>query len=239
MRRIALIGANGFVGSSIAKALIANHDFDLIAVTRSNYEVARIDGYYDILINAAMPSKRFWAQQAPERDFSETTEKTFKLVNDWNWGKMIQISSISARSQLNTVYGRNKASAEKLVEYGDNLILRLGPMYGNGLDKGVLIDILQNKTVFVARNSRYCFAPIGWIGEWIGCNLDRTGVMDLGANEAITVGEVADAINSKSEFQGENDNQVLSAPIIDAPLAKGAIDFVKRLKRKEGLDENN
>ena len=117
MRRIALIGANGFVGSSIARALIANHDFDLIAVSRSNYEVARMDGYYDILINAAMPSKRFWARQEPEKDFSETTEKTFKLVNDWNWGKMIQISSISARSQLNTVYGRNKASAEKLVEY--------------------------------------------------------------------------------------------------------------------------
>lgn len=239
MRRIALIGANGFVGSSIARGFIANRDTDLVAVTRANYEVARIDGYYDILINAAMPSKRFWAQQEPAKDFSETTEKTFKLVNDWNWGKMIQISSISARSQLNTVYGRNKASAEKLVEFGDNLILRLGPMYGDGLDKGVLIDILQNKTVFVARNSHYCFAPIEWIGEWIVRNLDTTGVMDLGANEAITVGEVADAVNSNSVFQGEIDNQVLSSPIIDAPLAKGAIEFVNRLKLKKGRDENN
>tara|TARA_B100001093_G_C26647166_1_gene935836 strand:+ start:151 stop:870 length:720 start_codon:yes stop_codon:yes gene_type:complete len=239
MRRIALIGANGFVGSSIARAFIANHDSELVAVNRTNYDAARTDGYYDILINAAMPSKRFWAQQEPAKDFSETTEKTFKLVNDWNWGKIIQISSISARSQLNTVYGRNKASAEKLVEYGDNLILRLGPMYGDGLNKGVLVDILQNKTVFVARDSRYCFAPIGWIGEWIERNLDSTGVMDLGANEAITVGEVADAVNSKSQFRGEIDNQVLSMPIIDAPLAKGAIDFVNRLKLKEGRDENN
>ena len=239
MRRIALIGANGFVGSSIARAFIANHDSELVAVNRTNYDAARTDGYYDILINAAMPSKRFWAQQEPAKDFSETTKKTFKLVNDWNWGKIIQISSISARSQLNTVYGRNKASAEKLVEYGDNLILRLGPMYGDGLNKGVLVDILQNKTVFVARDSRYCFAPIGWIGEWIERNLDSTGVMDLGANEAITVGEVADAVNSKSQFRGEIDNQVLSMPIIDAPLAKGAIDFVNRLKLKEGRDENN
>ena len=239
MKRIALIGAEGFVGTSIAKALSSKKQIDLVRVNRQNHELKRNEGTYDILINAAMPSKRFWAHQNPAKDFIETTQKTYKLVNDWNWKKIIQISSISARSQLNTVYGRHKAAAEKLVEYGDNLILRLGPMYGDGLDKGVLIDILKNKTVFVARNSRYCFAPIRWIGEWIGCNLDRTGVMDLGANEAITVGEVADAINSNSAFQGEIDNQVLSTPIIDAPLAKGAIDFVNMLKVKEGQDENN
>ena len=64
-------------------------------------------------------------------------------------------------------------------------------------------------------------------------------VRDVIVPEAITVGEVADAINSNSAFQGEIDNQVLSTPIIDAPLAKGAIDFVNMLKVKEGQDENN
>ena len=61
-----------------------------------------------------MPSKRFWAQQNPKKDFRETVEKTFNIVNDWKSSKIIQISSISARSQLDTVYGRHKAASEKL-----------------------------------------------------------------------------------------------------------------------------
>lgn len=233
MPRIALIGAGGFVGGSIAKALAGKSDIDLVAITRANYEDARNDGAYDVLINSAMPSKRFWARQNPADDFTETVEKTAKLVNDWDWRKIVQISSISARSQLDTVYGRHKAAAEKLVEYGDNLILRLGPMYGEGLDKGVLIDILEGGPVFVARDSHYCFVPIDWIGKWIADNLDRTGIMDLGGNDAITIGEVADAVGSSSGFQGETDDQILSEPIDGAPSARDAIDYVLRLQKEK------
>ncbi len=234
MTRVALIGAGGFVGTSIAKALATNDVIDLVPVTRANYDTARDDGAYDVLINTSMPSKRFWARQNPALDFTETVEKTAKLVNDWKSTKIIQISSISARSQLDTVYGRHKAAAEKLVEHGENLILRLGPMYGEGLDKGVLIDILNGDPVFVARDSHYCFAPIDWIGRWIADNLDGSGTMDLGGNDAITVGEVADAVASTSDFQGETDDQILNEPIEGAPDAKGAIDYLLNFKEKNG-----
>ena len=234
MKRIALIGAEGFVGTSIAKALSSKKQTDLVKVNRQNYELIRNEGTYDILINAAMPSKRFWAQQNPAKDFIETTQKTLKLVNDWNWKKIIQISSISARSQLTTVYGRHKAAAEKLVGYGDNLILRLGPMYGERLNKGVLVDLLEDRTVFVDKDSRYCFAPVDWIGVWIANNLDLSGVMDLGGNQAIRIGEVAEAIRSKSQFQGAIDNQILTEPIAGAPFASGVISFVRKLKENKG-----
>ncbi len=237
MKRIALIGAQGFVGSCIAKSLCCKNDVELVTVNRQNYELNRTDGSYDILINAAMPSKRFWAQQNPTLDFIETTEKTSKLVNEWSAGKIIQVSSISARSQLHTVYGRHKAAAEKLVEHSDNLILRLGPMYGEELDKGVLVDIVNDRVVFVSRDSHYCFAPVSWIGEWIANNLDLAGVMDLGANEAIRVGEVAEAVGSTSQFQGEIDNQILSKPIACAPLAREVISFTKQLKEEKGREK--
>ena len=51
MTRVALIGAGGFVGSSILKALAAKADIDLALVTRTTYNAARDDGPYDILIN--------------------------------------------------------------------------------------------------------------------------------------------------------------------------------------------
>ncbi|MDB3954246.1 NAD(P)-dependent oxidoreductase [Alphaproteobacteria bacterium] len=230
MARVALIGADGFVGSSIVKALSAKADIDLAPVTRTTYNAARDDGPYD---NTAMPSKRFWARQNPNLDFIETVEKTSRLTNDWDAAKIIQISSISARSQLNTVYGRHKAAAEKLVEHSDNLILRLGPMYGEELDKGVLIDIFNDNPVFVARKSHYCFAPIDWIASWIADNLDRSGVMDLGGNDAIMVGDVADAVGSTSEFQGDTDDQILGERLDGAPAAHEAIDFLHQLSKKK------
>ncbi|MEC8173789.1 MAG: NAD(P)-dependent oxidoreductase, partial [Pseudomonadota bacterium] len=155
--RVALVGAQGFVGASIGRAFASCPDISVVPVARKNYDAARKDGHYDILINSAMPSRRFWARQNPNEDFLETVQKTSRLVNDWAWGKFIQISSISARSQLDTIYGRHKAAAEKICSFDESLVLRLGPMYGAILDKGVLIDLLNDATVFVARESRYCF----------------------------------------------------------------------------------
>ena len=228
--RIALIGAAGFVGAAIATALQKNGEHQLVAVTRATYEAARAGDKYDVLINAAMPSRRFWAKQNPQLDFHETVEKTSHLLNDWTWDRFVQISSISARSQLDTVYGRHKAAAEKLCAFGDNLVLRLGPMYGSTLDKGVLIDLIHDRTVFVSPESRYCFAPVGWIGSWIADNLQRTGILDLGGNDAISIGTVAKAMESHSRFEGAVDDQILSKPIDGAPSASAVIDYLHNLR---------
>ena len=195
-------------------------------VTRENYEEARKGKKYDILINAAMPSKRFWAKKNPHKDFIETVEKTFKIVNDWKSSKIVQISSISARSQLNTTYGKHKAAAEKLLDIKKNLILRLGPMYGESLNKGVLIDMKNNDPVYISKESLYSFAPVDWIGEWISQNINLSGILDIGGNNAVKLNKVAQAIGSKSIFTGPLDNQIISKEIENGPDSKNVIDFI-------------
>ena len=226
MKSIALIGAKGFVGQYINKHLIKNENISLTSVTRENYEIERIAKRYDLIINAAMPSKRFWAKQNPYQDFKETVEKTFNIVNNWNSSKLIHISSISARSQLDTTYGRHKAAAEKLINKERDLIIRLGPMYGQSLKKGVLIDMKNNQPVYVAKESFYCFAPIDWVGEWISKNIEMSGVIELGGKNAIQLNEIAQQIGSKSIFNGPIDNQIVSNSIKNAPEARNVIDFI-------------
>ena len=226
MKLIALIGSNGFVGKSIKKYILNDKDILVTCVTRENYEKAKNEKEYDILINAAMPSKRFWAKQNPYEDYIETVEKTFKIVNDWKSSKIIQISSISARSQLNTIYGRHKAAAEKLLDKQNNLILRLGPMYGQSLNKGVLIDMKNNAPVYVSEESLYSFAPVDWVGKWIYQNMHLSGILDVGGNNAIKLYEVAQRIGSESKFNGPIDNQIITKEIKDAPNAKDVIDFI-------------
>ena len=226
MQTIALIGADGFVGKSIKKYILNDKSKLITCVTRENYKAAKEEKEYDILINAAMPSKRFWANQNPIKDFRETVEKTFNIVNDWKSSKIIQVSSISARSQLDTIYGRHKAAAEKLVCNTNNLILRLGPMYGKSLNKGVLIDMKKNHTVYVSEESLYCFAPVDWVGEWISRNLHLSGTIDIGGNNPIKLNQIAKRIGSKSKFVGPIDNQVISKEIKNGPEAIDVIDFI-------------
>ncbi len=226
MLTIALIGADGFVGKSIKKYILNDKSNLITCVTRANYEESKEEKEYDILINAAMPSKRFWAKQNPNKDFCETVEKTFKIANDWKSSKIIQVSSISARSQLETIYGRHKAAAEKIVGNKKNLILRLGPMYGKSLNKGVLIDMKNNNNVYVSKESLYCFAPVDWVGQWISRNLHLTGTIDIGGKNAIKLNQIAQRIGSKSKFIGPIDNQIISKEIKDAPEAIDVIDFI-------------
>ena len=226
MKSVGLIGANGFVGRSIKKFLLGNKEICTTCITRENYEESKVKKEYDVLINAAMPSKRFWANQNPYLDFNETVKKTFDIANNWKSSKIVQISSISARSQLNTIYGRHKAAAEKIVSNENNLILRLGPMYGKRLSKGVLIDLMKNNRIYISKESLYCFAPVEWVGEWIATNIHLRGIRDLGGNNAISVGEVAREINSKSIFEGPVDNQVISKEIKSAPESNHVIDYI-------------
>ena len=232
MTSIALIGANGFVAKSIKKYLLKNKNISLISVTRDNYEAKRKGNHFDIIINAAMPSKRYWAKQNPYNDFCETIEKTFNIVNNWNSKKIIHISSISARSQLNTTYGRHKAAAEKLVLNEKNLIIRLGPMYGRSLTKGVIIDMKNHQQVYVSKESLYCFAPVDWIGESISNNLHLTGTLELGGNNAIKLSEIATTIGSKSIFTGPVDDQIISKHILKAPESRDVIDFILQSSNK-------
>ena len=44
-------------------ALSRSVDYDVVPVVREDYDMARRRGLYDLIINAAMPSKRYWARQ--------------------------------------------------------------------------------------------------------------------------------------------------------------------------------
>lgn len=229
MTSVAVVGAEGYVGKALVSAFAGKPDCDLSQVTRSNYEKMSKTSY-DVLINAAMPSARFWAKNKPSEDFKETVEKTADLFNRWRYRKFVQISTVSARCQLDTVYGKHKAAAEKICGSGDNLVVRLGPLYSQGLKKGVLIDMLAGRTVFVAGESRYGFAPLEFSAGWIAGNWERSGIVEVGARNAVSLREVAKHIGADIEFKGAPDHQEIVDPREDFPDARDVFPFIKERK---------
>ncbi len=229
---VAVIGANGYVGRELCNALTRNPGILLTRVTRDNYGQIQ-KASFDILINSAMPSKRFWAKNNPVDDFRETVKKTADLVYGWRFKKFIQISTLSARCQLDTVYGRHKAAAEKLCGFDDNLIVRLGPMYSKDLSKGVLMDILEGRKVFVDGESKYCFAPLDFSASWVAGNLDCSGIVEVGARNSIRLREVADYLGFNVEFVGALDNQEVEKPLDVYPDAHDALAFIDIIRKQK------
>jgi nucleoside-diphosphate-sugar epimerase len=232
MISVAVVGANGYVGSQLCAALSRDPLCALTRVTRADHEQMR-ERTFDVLVNAAMPAARFWAKGHPDEDFAETVKKTADLLYRWRFKKFVQLSTVSARCQLDTVYGRHKAAAEKICGFGDNLIVRLGPMYGPGLKRGVLIDMLEGKKVFVDGASRYCFAPGSFVSSWIAANLHRSGISEVGARNALTLREVADHLGAKVEFEGAVDHQEIPDPAGDFPDARDVLAFLDGLRSRQ------
>lgn len=234
MISVAVVGASGYVGHALTRALQQDPRYAVTAVTRANY-AQRQRRAFDVLINAAMPSKRLWAKRNPGKDFAETVQKTADLFYHWTYGKFVQISTVSARCQLETVYGRHKAAAEKLCGFGDHLIVRLGPMYSPGLDKGVLVDMFQGRKVYAAMESRYCFAPLEFVSAWIAANLGRAGTVEVGARNAVTLREVADHLGGGIEFEGAVDHQEIEHPESGFPDARDVFRFLDDRRRRTAL----
>ncbi|TQM33566.1 hypothetical protein [Nocardia bhagyanarayanae] len=234
--RVAVVGAAGYVGAVLVEAFGRHRDYEVVPVVRANHERLRTAGGYDVLVNAACPSKRFWAEHNPAADRDRTVAGTERLRDEWTWDRFVQISSISARTQLDTVYGRNRAAAEQLCTGADTFIVRLGPMYGGDYRKGVLADMAADRPVFASGRSRQSFAPVEWCAEWIAGHANGTGLREVGARTAVTLAEVRDAVGSRSEFAKDyvDDQFPATATESDWPDAAAVIDWLSRRRINGG-----
>ncbi len=232
MITVALFGANGFVGKSLLSSLSATGKYHVVPVTRDNY-VASMGKFYNIIINAAMPAARFWAKNNPDKDFQETVGKTANILYGCTFDKFVQISTVSARCQLDTVYGRHKLAAEKLCNYGNNLIIRLSSMFGSGLKKGVLIDMLKGQKVFIDKESRYSFCSVDFVGNYISSHLDLNGIIEVGASNTVSMIDIANYLQLPIEFEGPLDVQEIQNPDAKFPDAKEVFKFLDKFRTKQ------
>ncbi|MBU4198563.1 MAG: hypothetical protein KKE37_07050 [Verrucomicrobia bacterium] len=204
--KVGIVGANGFIGQALCRA-VATHPAVLepVMISRQTYAQHKAQEY-DVLINTAMPSKRFWAFQNPLLDFDATVRLTAELIYEWKYGKFVQISSLSARTQLDVPYGINKRTAESLVEtHEHSLIIRLAALYGKGFNKGALHDLIHRKKVYVDIHSAYNYLDVDFAAAWIIDNINQTGIKEIAARDTITLAEIAQEAWPEVEYEGKKE----------------------------------
>lgn len=224
--KIGIIGSTGFLGKNISRTS-KNFKFEIVDITKENFSHHRSQKF-DILINTATPSAKFWALHNSYDDFQKTVSLTADIVYNWNYDKLIQISTISAENyEDHHPYAINKKAAEVLTHYKKHLIIRLGALYGDGLKKGALHDLLTSKQIHVDIKSEYNFISTDFISNWIFNNLERNGMVELGACDTISLLEIANALNINTQSSGRYEKIFSSRVESNMPSAKNVLQFAR------------
>jgi nucleoside-diphosphate-sugar epimerase len=233
--KIAIIGSKGFVGKALCRN-IKKYNYEVFEITRENSDKYK-SLEYDILINTAMPSKRFWSLNNPIEDVNATIVKTAELLYEWNYKKFIQISSFSSKMQIDIPYGAHKRAAEVLVENKKNtLIVRLGALYGEGLDKSALFDLIQHNKIYVDINSEYNYIDIDFVANWIVENLDKIGIKEVGARDSISLLEISKGIWENPTYEGRKEFFYSDEVEDDMPSSKKVLEYIEQIKKELSND---
>lgn len=202
MAKIGIIGANGFFGSALCRNG-KKQSHEIVQITRQNFDRYKKE-FFDIIVNSATPSKKYWALHNPYDDFVQTVQLTADLAYNWNYNKLVQISTMSA-NDLETIhpYTINKKAAEVISSYKKFLIVRLSNLFGEGLNKGPLFDLLTSKKIFVDIKSEYSFIDTDFVANWIFENLHREGIVQVGARDTISLQKIAEKLNLEVKWSGK------------------------------------
>lgn len=145
-----LVGSTGFVGGNLA----ASHAFD------GAYHSTDIEGAFgvrpELLVYAGLPAAKYLANTDPAGDLA-VVERAFWQMGQIAPRRLVLISTVDvypvpqgvdeetpADENNPAAYGRNRAKLERLVreKYPDALIVRLPGLFGKGLKKNFLYDML-------------------------------------------------------------------------------------------------
>ena len=156
MSQNALVGFTGFVGSNLA----TQFHFDALFNSNNIESISRES--FDLLVFAGAQSKKWWANQQPEADWIGL-QKAIDPLSSTSAAKAVLISTIDVLPPTNRHadelmefhavtkigYGYNRLRLEEAFRtiFPNALIVRLPALFGPGLKKNVIFDLIHNNTL--------------------------------------------------------------------------------------------
>lgn len=214
------------LGSDLVRYL--KEDFKITSINKDNYQT-QIGKSFDIVINANGNSKRFWANQNPQDDFTASTVSVYNSIFDFPSSIYIYISSpdvyenhtsaqyTSEDETINTEnlspYGLNKYLSELIVKkYKEKfLILRSSMILGKNLRKGPFFDIIHGKSLYISLKSQLQLITTQAIATIIKTFLEKAilnEVINIGGEGSFSLIKIQDYFNKEINISPEAETQV-------------------------------
>ena len=228
---VGIIGADGFIGKAITTYLNSLNNYFIVPITRDTYYSAT-QYEYDVLINANGNSKKFWANNRPLEDFDASVGSVYRTLFDFCFKKYIYISSIDVYK--NNVYGFHKHLSELIINkyLSDYVVLRCPLVIGKNMKKGILNDILKEKSLFVTRDSNYQFITNVEVAKIVYKIINRTtiprSVINIGSTDSLTVSDIIEFLDKDVilEKLGAKTEKYFETPSSDFSF-KTAKEYIK------------
>ena len=141
----ALIGHTGFVGSNISRQASFDECYN-----SKNIEQIR-ERSFDVIVCAGVSSLKWKANRHPNEDFLNI-EQLIENMTKASFKKLILISTIAVYDNpADNAYGRNRLYLETFLsnKYDDVLIVRLPSLFGKGIKKNPIYDLLHKDYRFL------------------------------------------------------------------------------------------
>lgn len=168
----ALIGYTGFVGSNLSQQVKFDELFN-----SSNINDIRGKSF-DLVVCAGVPALKWWANLNPEKDLA-IIKSLIELYKSIKAHRFVLISTIDVYSQTLNVteeaniniesvcpYGKHRLYLERELEgsFDNYHILRLPGLFGKGLKKNMLFDLISlNILEKINLESKYQWYPLSRI----------------------------------------------------------------------------
>jgi nucleoside-diphosphate-sugar epimerase len=196
----AILGHTGFVGSN----LVRQHSFSDLFNSKNSQEILTEE--YDMVVCAAAYAVKWAANKDPEGD-ARHIDALMDLVGKIRARKFILISTIDVypapndvdedtdvKSLANHAYGAHRSALEGSVEatFPDHHIIRLPGLFGTGLKKNAIFDLLNNNGVEkINPASSFQFYDLERIWPDISNVIDKRIKLINFATEPIAMNEIA------------------------------------------------
>lgn len=207
----ALIGYTGFVGGNLLK----QNKFEHLYNSKNIEEIQNKD--FDLVVCAGAPSLKWLANKEPDKDMTNI-EKLITNLKKIKTQKFVLISTIDVYASVDGVeedtaikteclspYGKNRRMLEEFaVSNFNTLIVRLPAVFGQGLKKNPLYDLIQRDFKYINPDSVLQFYNLDYLWADIGKAMKNNLKLLNLATEPIRLGEIAKEIfnlnlNGKTE----------------------------------------
>ncbi|KPF85178.1 hypothetical protein IP70_13405 [alpha proteobacterium AAP38] len=196
----ALIGHTGFVGGALRRAAVYDAFYNSL-----NIEDIRGRDFHRVVC-AGVSAVKWWANLHPDQDFA-AIERLIDCLSDVRCERFVLISTIDVyadprgwteaddpQSPDQHAYGRHRHHLEQVVrrQFGERaVIVRLPGLFGQGLKKNVLFDLLNGKQLeAINPDSSFQWYPVERLHADLAL-IDRSGLPLLNlVTEPVLTGDI-------------------------------------------------